>query len=88
MKIFIGNLAWSTDEATLLEHFEQFGEIEQMRLITDRETGRSRGFAFATYVNRDDALSAIEAMNGKELDGRALNVNEARERQPRPARSW
>lgn len=85
MKIFIGNLAWSTDEQTLREHFEQFGEVTQLRLITDRDTGRSRGFAFATYANRDDAIKAMEAMNGKELDGRPLNVNEARERQPR---SW
>lgn len=88
MKIFIGNLAWSTDEQTLREHFQQFGELTQLRLITDRETGRSRGFAFATYANRNDGLTAIQAMNGKELDGRPLNVNEARERQARSGSSW
>ncbi|CAM2005347.1 RNA recognition motif domain-containing protein [Acanthopleuribacter pedis] len=88
MKIFIGNLSWGTKEDAIRELCEQYGEVEQVRLITDRETGRSRGFAFASYANRDDALNAIEQMNGMEFDGRNLNVNEARERQPRPANVW
>lgn len=89
MNVFIGNLSWNIDENTLMDTVEQYGELEQLRIITDRETGRSRGFAFATFKNRDQALEAIEALNGMELDGRNLNVNEARERQPRNNnRSW
>ncbi|MCB9762102.1 MAG: RNA-binding protein [Alphaproteobacteria bacterium] len=83
MKIFIGNLSWSTDETTLRERFEPFGEIETLRLVTDRETGRSRGFAFATFVRPDEAQNAIQEMNGKDLDGRVIQVSEAREREPR-----
>jgi len=88
MNVFIGNLSWGTNEDSLMNLLEQYGEIEQLRIITDRETGRSRGFAFATFSDRNQAQEAIEALNGTELDGRNLNVNEAREREPRQARSW
>lgn len=89
MNVFIGNLSWGTDEDSLLNVLEQYGEVENLRIITDRETGRSRGFAFATFREEDQAQEAIQALNGQELDGRNLNVNEARERQPRQrARSW
>ena len=63
--------------------FENSGTVEDVRIITDRETGRSRGFGFVTFSNRDDALNAIENLNGHDLDGRPLKVNEALERQPR-----
>ncbi len=89
MNVFIGNLSWGTEENSLRDLLEQYGEVEQLRIITDRETGRSRGFAFATFVDQDQAQQAIEALNGTELDGRNLNVNEARERQPRArSHSW
>ena len=87
MKLFVGNLSWNTSEQELREIFEVHGELEEVRLITDRETGRSRGFGFVTCSNQDDAESAMAAMHGAEVDGRALNVNQARERQPRRS-SW
>jgi len=83
MKLYVGNLAWGTDEHGLRTHFENFGTVEDVRIITDRETGRSRGFGFVTFSSRDDALNAIENLNGQDLDGRPLKVNEALERQPR-----
>lgn len=82
-KLFVGGLAWGTTEDKLYDAFEQFGQLEEAKIITDRETGRSRGFGFVTFVNEADANNAIESMNGTELDGRNLNVNEARERAPR-----
>ena len=86
MKLFVGNLSWNTEETSLRDLFEAHGEVEDVRIITDRDTGRSRGFGFVTFVNSDDAKNAMEALNGTELDGRNLNVNEARERQPRQQR--
>ena len=83
MKLYVGNLSWDTDNNALRGAFEQFGEIEDVRVITDRDTGRSRGFGFITFQNREDALKAIEEKDGTELDGRTIKVNEARERQPR-----
>jgi len=83
MKIYVGSLSWNTNEDGLRQAFESFGEIEFARLITDRETGRSRGFGFVTFKEREDALNAIAEMDGKELDGRTIRVNEAREREPR-----
>ena len=80
-KIYVGSLSWDTSEDGLREAFEPFGEIESSRLVIDRETGRSRGFGFVTYKEKEDALKAIEEMNGKELDGRTLRVDEARERE-------
>jgi len=82
-KLFVGSLSWDTDDHSLRQAFERFGEVEDAKVLTDRETGRSRGFGFVTLANTDDAQRAIEEMNGRELDGRAINVNEAREREPR-----
>ena len=79
-KIFVGSVSWNTSEEELRRAFEKYGEIIEAKLITDRETGRSRGFAFITFGNDGDADKAIAEMNGTELDGRALRVNEARER--------
>jgi len=87
MKVFIGNLSWDTDEQRLRDLMEPHGNIEELRLITDRDTGRSRGFAFATFSSSDEGMAAIEALNGSEVDGRNLNVNEAREREPRQQRN-
>lgn len=80
MKLFVGSLSWGTTEDSLREAFERFGDVEYAKVITDRETGRSRGFGFVTFTEREDALNAMEALNGTELDGRAINVNEAREK--------
>lgn len=85
-KIFVGGLSWGTDDNGLQQAFEPFGEITDAKVITDRETGRSRGFGFVTYRNPADAQSAIEAMNGASLDGRTLNVNAAQERNDRGPR--
>ena len=83
-KLFVGNIPHSTSEAELRALFEPHGKIEQVSVVTDRETGRSRGFAFVEMADAGEAEKAIAALNGKELGGRALNVNEAR---PKPERS-
>lgn len=76
--LFVGNVSFQTTEGELTSLFEQFGEITRAQIMTDRETGRSRGFAFVEMTSDDDAAKAIAALNGKEVNGRALNVNEAR----------
>ena len=76
--LFVGNMSFSTTESDLRSIFEPFGEITQVNVITDRDTGRARGFAFVEMTNDEEAAKAIAALNGKELDGRALNVNEAK----------
>ncbi len=89
-KLFVGNLSWGVDRDSLYQAFEGFGEIEDARVITDRDTGRSRGFGFVTFVDGDAGTKAMEEMNEKEVDGRPLRVNEAMERQERAPRrdSW
>ena len=76
--LFVGNMSFSTTESELRALFEPFGEIVRVNVVTDRDTGRARGFAFVEMTNDDEAAKAIAALNGKEVDGRALNVNEAR----------
>ena len=83
MNIFIGNLAFSTTEHDLRQLFETYGEVEKINIITDRETGRSRGFGFVEMPDSRAAQSAMQGLQGKELDGRALTVNEAKPREPR-----
>ena len=85
-KLFVGGLSWGTDNNGLREAFEQFGEVTDAAVISDRETGRSRGFGFVTFADSQAADDAMEQMNGAELDGRNLTVNEARERAPRGPR--
>ena len=79
-KLYIGGLSWNTDEAILRSTFEKFGDLDEVKVISDRDTGRSRGFGFITFSDREQADEAISAMNGTELDGRTITVNEARER--------
>jgi cold-inducible RNA-binding protein len=79
VKLYVGNMAFSTNEDALREAFSAFGEVQDVVIINDRETGRPRGFGFVT-MDDDAARAAIDGLNGKELDGRSLNVNEARER--------
>lgn len=81
-KLYVGSLAWATDSDGLQKAFEVYGEIVEAKVITDRDTGRSRGFGFVTFANEDDAEKALE-MDGAELDGRQLRVSEARERNDR-----
>jgi len=83
MKLFVGNISWNVSEEQLADHFSGFGEIEECKIIMDRMTGRSRGFGFVTIEDEAAGNAAIEALNGKELDGRPLNVNVARPKAPR-----
>jgi RNA recognition motif-containing protein len=78
-KIYVGNLPWRATDAQLTEMFAAHGEVTEARIVMDRETGRSRGFAFVTMANAQAAQAAINAINGVSLEGRALVVNEARE---------
>jgi RNA recognition motif-containing protein len=80
-KIYVGNLPWRATDAQLSELFAAHGEVTEARIITDRETGRSRGFGFVTMESNEGAQSAIRALNGHSIEGRALVVNEAREQQ-------
>lgn len=82
-RLFVGNLAFQTTEDDLRSAFGAHGSVVDAKIITDRETGRSRGFGFLTMASAQEAATAIEAMNGAVIDGRALRVNEAEERRPR-----
>ena len=79
-KLFVGGLSWGTDNDGLRTAFEAHGEVTDAVVISDRDTGRSRGFGFVTFANSNDAQTAIGAMDGTELDGRTVNVNVAQER--------
>ena len=81
MKLYVGNLSFSTSEQRLRELFEEFGEVASASLVMDRDTGRPRGFGFVEFNNDDDAKNAINGMNGKNIDGRDLTVNEAKPRE-------
>ncbi len=83
MNIYVGNLAWEVTEDDLRSEFASFGEVESARLISDRMTGRSRGFGFVEMPNNEEGKAAISAMDGKDLKGRNLKVNEARARDDR-----
>lgn len=78
--IFVGNLSFSTTNDTLRSAFESFGEVTSANVITDRDTGRSRGFGFVEMASAEAANTAIEELDGSEIDGRRVNVNEARQR--------
>jgi cold-inducible RNA-binding protein len=79
-KLFVGGLSWGTTDEGLHGAFSRFGEIVEAKVITDRETGRSRGFGFVTFANDEGAVTAINEMNGTELDGRTIKVNEAEDK--------
>ena len=79
-KLFVGSLSWNTTDTQLNEAFSRFGEITEAKVISDRNTGRSRGFGFVTFEDSAAADKAMEEMNGTELDGREINVNEAQEK--------
>jgi cold-inducible RNA-binding protein len=84
MKLYVGNLSFETTENDLQDLFEQHGKVAEVSLIMDRMTGKSRGFAFVTMNEAAEANAAMAAINGKEIGGRALSVNEARAREERP----
>ncbi len=81
MRIYVGNLPYSTTEDALREAFEQFGVVDSAVVIRDRDTGRSRGFGFVEMHDEEEARTAIAALNGTDFDGRTLTVNEARPRE-------
>tara|TARA_R110002072_G_scaffold534_7_gene4142 strand:- start:46596 stop:46856 length:261 start_codon:yes stop_codon:yes gene_type:complete len=82
-KLYVGNLPYSISEEQISTTFESYGAVASVRIITDRDTGRSKGFGFVEMENGDDAMTAIENLNGHEFEGRKLTVNEARPQAPR-----
>ena len=87
MKLYVGNISFTITEADLQHIFEQFGSVTEIKIVTDRETGQPRGFAFVTMSNDPEARAAIESLDGKEFGGRSLKVSEARPKEDRPTRS-
>ena len=83
MNIFVGNLAFNATDHDLRQLFEQYGAVDKINVITDRDTGRSKGFGFVEMPDSAASKAAIQGLNGKELEGRALTVNEAKPREPR-----
>ena len=83
-KLYVGNLSFNTTEAQLRDLFAPFGGVQTVQLIMDRDTGRSKGFAFVEMGSDAEAQAAIDGMNGKQVDGRSLAVNEARPKESRP----
>ncbi|MDX2079284.1 MAG: RNA-binding protein [Terrimicrobiaceae bacterium] len=88
MKLYVGNLSFDTTENELEEIFSRHGSVREASLMMDRTTGRSRGFGFVTMSSADEGRAAIDAVNGRNVGGRSLTVNEARPREDRPARSF
>lgn len=86
--LFVGSLAYATTDDTLKTFFEQVGEVASARVITDRDSSRSKGFGFVEYVNEGDNQKAVDQLNGKELDGRAISVGLARPKEERPRRDF
>ena len=87
MNIFVSNINYATKEENLQDLFSEFGEVSSAKIITDRETGRSRGFGFVE-MGDEEGKQAIEALNGRELDGKELNVSEAKPKEDKPRRSF
>ena len=81
--IFVGNLSFDATEGSVRTMFEQFGTVDRVNIVTDRDTGRARGFGFVEMSNDGEGEKAIASLNGRDLDGRALNVNEARPKENR-----
>ena len=86
--LFVGSLAYATTDDSLKEFFEQIGEVERAMVAKERETNRSRGFGFVTFVDEANNQKAVDALNGKELDGREINVSLARPKEDRPRRDF
>ncbi len=88
MNIYVGNLSYRMNDSDLEGVFAEFGQVISCKIINDRETGRSKGFAFVEMDNQDSGKAAIETLDGKEVEGRNLKVNEARPREERPRREY
>lgn len=88
MNIYVGNLSYNATEDELRQAFENFGQVESVKIITDKYSGRSKGFGFIEMPYEDEAKAAIADQNGKEFIGRTLKVNEARPRRERTDRTW
>ena len=88
MKLYVGNLSFETTETVLQDAFERYGSVTDVVVMIDRTTNRSRGFGFVTMGNSSEGQAAITGLNGNDLDGRNLTVNEARPREDRPQRSF
>ncbi len=83
MKLYVGNLPYSADQQTLVDTFSKFGTVDSVNVITDRDTGRSKGFAFVEMSSGGEAQKAMQELNGSSLDGREIKVNEAKPKAPR-----
>ncbi|MDA3614565.1 RNA recognition motif domain-containing protein [Polluticaenibacter yanchengensis] len=83
MNLYIGNLSWGVTEAELQQTFEAYGQVESCKIVKDKVTNRSRGFAFVEMPNKDEANAAIDALNGADVKGRNISVNESKPREPR-----
>jgi RNA recognition motif-containing protein len=83
MNIYVGNLSYNMSEGELRDAFGAYGDVSSVKILMDRETGRSRGFGFVEMPNQNEAEAAIAQLNGKDLGGRPLRINEARPREPR-----
>jgi len=88
MNIYVGNLPFDTDESSVRSVFGEYGEVADVKIIVDHETGRSRGFAFVTMNDDTEANAAIEGLNGADFGGRPLKINEARPREERPRQGF
>ncbi len=88
IKLFVGSLSWGVTDDMLSDFFAQAGTVTSAKVIMDRDSGRSKGFGFVEMSSDDEAKKAIDELNGKELDGRAVNVSEARPREERPRRDF
>lgn len=88
MQIYVGNMSYATTEETLEKLFSEYGAVESVKIITDRETGRAKGFGFITMTDDGEAKNAIEALNEKEFEGRTLRINEAKPKEQRPRREF
>ena len=86
MNIYVGNISFQLDESGLESAFAEHGKVDSARIISDRATGRSKGFGFVEMPNQDEAEAAIKDLNGKEIEGRELKVNESRPREDKPSR--
>ena len=86
MEIFVANISFTSTEDDLRQHFSAFGTVDRVNIVKDRETGRSRGFGFVAMPDEAEARYAVESLNGTELQGRVLTINEARPRAPRSER--
>lgn len=87
MNIYLGNLSYQSGEAEITKAFEAYGAVSSVNIISDRETGRSKGFGFVEMPNNNEALAAIDGLNGSDLNGRNINVNQARPREERSSGS-